>query len=250
MKTTTIGRLIAGALGLSIHVAAVSAAPATGPGAEIKRAIESKFPEVKIEQVNPVPRMPGLYEVVTPTEIIYANAKGDTLVIGKLVETQTKKDITAERWSELHKVGFASLPLDLAIKTVKGNGSRQIAVFSDPDCPFCKKLEQELGKVDNITVYTFLLPLEELHPNARTTAKKIWCSKDRSAAWSAWMLKQTMPAADACADEPTGKIIALGEKLKISATPTIILSDGHRVDGMLPGAQLEQRLAAIKPPKG
>ena len=68
----------------------------------------------------------------------------------------------------------------MAIKKVKGNGERTMYVFSDADCPFCAKLEQELKTVDNVTIYTFLFPIDSLHPDAARKSRIIWCAADRA----------------------------------------------------------------------
>jgi thiol:disulfide interchange protein DsbC len=141
-------------------------------------------------------------------------------------------------------VKWDSLPLGNALKTVKGNGARKLVVFSDVDCPYCRKFEAELTKVDNITVYTFLYPIEGLHPKAVQASKQIWCAPDRNKAWDDYITRGSVPNnAGTCAN-PVDATIALGNKLKVSGTPTLIFANGQRVPGMVPAAQLEKLLAA------
>ena len=71
--------------------------------------------------------------------------------------------MTEERIAELGKIDVKSLPLNQAIKYVKGKGERTLYIFSDPDCPYCQRLEQNMVGVDNVTVYVFLYPLTSLH---------------------------------------------------------------------------------------
>jgi thiol:disulfide interchange protein DsbC len=210
--------------------------------ARIVAAFKERFPTVQIEQVGPAP-WPGLYEVVTQGEIAYTNADGSLLFSGRVLDTKTHEDLTQKRWNEINSVDFSKLPFDLAIITVKGNGSRKLAVFSDPDCPYCQQLEQSLRDVTNVTIYTFLYPLESVHPDARNKAVKIWCSEDRSRAWSSWMLERTAPAAEACASNPTATLIELGTRLKVNSTPTLFFDDGHRIAGAVPQEQLESELS-------
>jgi len=135
--------------------------------ASLKQKIEKAYPRFDVESVVKTP-YGGLYEVFMGGQIVYTDEKLTFLIAeGKLVDPNTKKNITEERFAELTKIDFNSLPLDKAIKVVKGNGSRKVAVFSDVDCPFCKRLEQnELSNISDVTIYTFLYPLEQLHPNA------------------------------------------------------------------------------------
>jgi len=208
--------------------------------------IASRFPDVPIEAVLPSP-IPGIYEVDTATDIVYADASGEYIFSGSIMATKTRENLTALRTDERNSIDFATLPLDLAIKNVKGDGSRVLAVFSDPHCPYCKKLENELEQMDNTTVYTFLFPIEQLHPGATQDAHGLWCSADRPGAWKKWMLTQVSPEAKkGCTEDPVATIQALGEKLKINSTPTVFLSNGRRVTGALPAAELEQRLSAVK----
>ena len=147
----------------------------------------------------------------------------------RLVDPKTKKDLTSTRLEALRQVDFNSLPMDQAIKVVKGNGERKVAVFSDPDCPFCRKLEKEgLATITDVTVYTFLFPLEGLHPKAADKAKVIWCSPDRVKAWNDWILNGQLPKGSAECTTPLEKNAALGRKLGISSTPTLIFENGKR----------------------
>ena len=232
-----------------LALAAAGAAQAATPKEEmehLKSVIASRFPDVPIEAVLPSP-IPGIYEVDTATDIVYADASGEYILSGSIMATKTRENLTALRTDERNSIDFSTLPLDLAIKNVKGDGSRVMAVFSDPHCPFCQKLEKELEQMDNTTVYTFLFPIEQLHPGATKDAHGLWCSTDRPNAWKKWMLTQVSPqASKGCTEDPLAKIHDLGDKLKISSTPTVFLSNGRRVTGALPAAELEQRLSAVK----
>jgi thiol:disulfide interchange protein DsbC len=133
-------------------------------------------------------------------------------------------------------------PLTNAIKTVKGKGERKLVLFSDVDCPYCRKFEAELAKLDNLTVYTFLYPIESLHPKAVQTSKQIWCAPDRNKAWDEYINKGSVPANDGKCDNYVDETIALGNKLNVSGTPTIFFANGVRVPGMVPAAQLDRLL--------
>ena len=162
--------------------------------ASLRKAIESAYPKMSVESVVKTPYA-GLYEVYMNGQIVYTDEKFSFLIAeGHLVDSKTKKDVTTDRLADLSKIDFASLPLEQAIKVVKGNGSRKMAVFSDPDCPFCKRLEQnELSNITDVTIYTFLMPLDQLHPDAANKAKAIWCSADRAKSWQDWVLNGQLP---------------------------------------------------------
>lgn len=151
-------------------------------------------------------------------------------------------DITEQHRQQLTRVDFAKLPLAHAIKTVRGNGARKLAVFSDPDCVYCKKLEQDtLSTLDNVTIYTFLFPLAQ-HADARRKAGQIWCAPDRNQAWQHWMRDGTLPATAATCPLPLDANLALGQKIGVGATPTVILPRGEVLPGAISRAALEAKL--------
>lgn len=210
--------------------------------AKIRATLHERIPELQIEGIHKSP-LPGLYELNTGDELLYSNDTGTLVFAGRIVDTKTRQDLTAERWNALNAIDFNALPFDLAIKVVHGNGSRKLAVFADPLCPYCKQLEQELQAVNNVTIYTFLYPIESIHPGASLKAVEIWCSKDRASAWTKWMLQRTDPGDTRCKGAPIDQLQKLGEKLHIDSTPTIFTSDGKRVRGAIKHNEIEQLLA-------
>lgn len=220
-----------------------SAAGAWADEATVKKAFQAKFPKARVESVTRTPYL-GLYEVVVEGQVFYTDEPFSFLVDGNIIETRNLANVTEERRKKLAAVKFDSLPLEWAFKTVKGDGRRKLAIFSDPDCPFCRRLEEELVKVTNVTLYTFLYPLESLHPAAPEKARRIWCSADPAKAWGDLMLSGTNPRATDKCDNPVDKIVKLGQKLRITGTPTLFFADGQRVPGAIPAAQLEKALDA------
>lgn len=135
------------------------------------------------------------------------------------------------------------LPLNQAIKYVKGSGKRTIYEFSDPDCPFCEELEQQLLNINDLTIYLFLFPVTEIHPNAAFRANQIWHAKDRYAAWENYMLYRTAPDTSGESENtPIERNIVLGRQLEITGTPTFFLENGFRVEGVLPTEDIERLL--------
>jgi thiol:disulfide interchange protein DsbC len=207
----------------------------------IRKSFESRFPGIEVANVRPTP-FNGLYEVQIGMDVVYTDVKVDYVLQGSLVDAKTRTDLTAARLAKLAEVPFGSLPLNLAIKQVKGNGQRKMAVFEDPNCGYCKMLHRTLQQVDNVTVYTFLYPV--LTPDSAVKARDIWCAKDRAQAWEDWMVNGKAPA-DATCDTPINQLLALGQKLMVQGTPAIIFADGSRVNGTLPLAALDEKLASL-----
>ena len=211
----------------------------------VKKAVEAAYPKFKVDKVTKTPYA-GLYEVFMGGQIIYTDEKLNYIIAeGVLVDAKTKKNITEERMAELTKIDFNSLPLDQAIKVVKGDGSRKLVIFSDVDCPYCKRLERnEMVNITDVTVYTFLYPIEQLHPDAANKSKLIWCAKDRVKAWDDWIMRDILPKTAGACDVPLEKIGELARKLGVTSTPTLIFSDGKRMLGAQPYKEIERGMVA------
>jgi thiol:disulfide interchange protein DsbC len=217
-----------------------AAAAALAGEAEVKRAFEARHPNVKVDKVTKTD-FGGLYEILVGDEIVYTDEAANYLFIGRLIDARTRIDLTEERLDKLTAVDlkWSDLPLDQAVKTVRGNGKRFMAVFSDPHCPACRQLDTALQNVTDATIYTFLYPV--IHPELRKHSEAIWCSKDQSKAYFDLALKRVVPTAAPTCSTPIDKNLALGQKLRVNSTPTIFFKDGRRVKG----ARSPDQLSAI-----
>ena len=204
----------------SVAAAAAAASTEDAKAAAVKKLFAERFNNPPIAGVRLTPY--GLYEVQLGSDLVY-----------------TRRDITRERQDELAKMPFDQLPFELAFKQVRGDGSRKLAIFEDPNCGYCKALRKSLGEIDNLTVYTFPYPI--LSPDSTQKVKNIWCAKDRAETWDAWMLKGVVPPTVNC-EVPVDKMVALGQKLMVRGTPAIFFADGSRVGGAIPKDELEKRL--------
>jgi thiol:disulfide interchange protein DsbC len=234
------------AMTLVTLIGASSSFAADAPSAsQMQAALRQNLgPDVNVTSVAATP-LDGLYEVNVGKQIIYTDASAKYLLVGQLIESRTRKNLTEAKLQQDEKIDFASLPLSNAIKTVKGNGTRKMAVFADPYCPYCKKLEQTMQKLDNVTIYTFLFPI--LTPDSKPMSEAIWCSKDASSSWSAWMIGGIKPArASGCKAPALTSNLALAHGMGIDGTPTVVFADGRRRVGALSLDELNTALNAGK----
>ena len=229
-------------LPLYVLVAALATTAASANERAIRKVFHDKYPDVVVDAVNKT-RYAGLYEVVSRDQVVYTDANASVVFLGRIIDARTGKDLTFERRIDLGKVDFNALPLELAFKRVKGNGARRMAIFADPDCPYCRQLEDGMTHVTDVTVYTFLFPIESIHPTAEARARAIWCSGDPGAAWTALMLQGQVPAAagEAC-DYPQERLATLGARYNVTGTPTLVFSDGRRVPGYVGLEEFERLL--------
>lgn len=212
--------------------------------AAIRKNLAERIPQLqKIDEVRKAP-IEGLFEVRVGTELFYSDAEGNFLINGHLIDTKLQRDLTAERVDKLTAIDFSALPLSDAFAIVRGNGKRKLAVFEDPNCPYCKRFERDLQKVDNVTVYMFLYPI--LGPSSTEKSRHIWCSKDRAKAWQDWMLREQGVPTAACDTAALTRNVELGKQHKISGTPTLLFVNGKRVPGAISAQQVEKLLAEAK----
>lgn len=241
----------AAALTLSTESTAGSDTPSADPAAvAMRQSLAQRYPNTRFGAVERTP-IAGIWEVWMGANVAYVTEEGRHFIFGHLYDMQTQSDLTAAKKEQANveteaarpKISFANLPMSDAIKVVRGTGERKMAVFSDPQCPYCRQLEQQLTKVDNVTVYTFLYPIAEIHHDAFEVAQAIWCAKDRGAAWTKFMTTGASPAPAAPCDTPIDRNVALAASSGINGTPFLLFSNGTNAAGAMPAAEIERRLA-------
>ncbi len=213
--------------------------------AQIRRVVEAKLNGVKVEGVQPGPL--GLFEVrfrsSDGVRVVYTDADATHIFLGKIYDTKSDRDLTEERLRKLNVVRFDSLPLQQAVKIQRGNGKRVLVMFSDPYCPYCKKFEQTLQQVDNITVYVFMYPV--IKPDLADHSRAVWCSPDRGKAWLDLALRGNPPSTSPACETPLEKNLELGHKLGVNSTPTLFLASGERISGAVSAADLRELLDQV-----
>lgn len=208
---------------------------------EIRQSLQSRFPGIgNLDHIVLTP-FSGLYEVVIDGQLLYTDARGLYLFDGNVIDTQTRRNVSEERKRVLFAIDFNKLPLELAVKTVKGNGKRKMAQFTDPNCGYCQRLEKELSQVTDVTIYSFLYPI---FPGSDEIVRNVLCSKNPVQAWDNWMLRSIAPEKTKCDTPQTEQVRALGQKLRVNGTPNLIFESGIQVPGYLPAEKLEEHLNA------
>ena len=214
---------------------------ASADEAAIRKNLSARLPDFsRIDEVSATP-MPGLYEIRIGMDVFYTDADGNWLIEGALVDTRTRKNLTEERVNKLTAIAFKDLPLQNAFTLVRGNGKRQLAVFEDPNCGYCKHFEKDMQKISDITVHMFLVPI--LGQDSTVKSHQIWCAKDRAKVWQDWMLLGVAPMGSADCDVSALQAnLDFARKYRINGTPTLVFPDGRRIPGALPSERVEQYL--------
>ncbi|UCE30845.1 MAG: DsbC family protein [Burkholderiales bacterium] len=230
---------------LTAAVAALTtfAGSASANSDSVKAAVEAWLNgRFKVQEVRKSP-VPGIYEVRIGNDLLYAHEDGQYVFVeGQLIDMKSGVSLTRARLDEILRIDFKTLPLELAIKEVKGDGKRVFAIFEDPNCPYCRKLRTEMEQLSNVTIYTYAIPI--LSPDSERKVRAAWCAEDRVEAWNELLIHGTVPANDGKCDVPVPALLELSRKLGVTGTPTIFLTTGQRVPGAVPLQRLEQLLDA------
>jgi len=211
---------------------------------QLKTDLQKKLgANAKVRSVSPAP-VSGLYEVLVGNDVLYTDSSGKYLIQGEIIELATGKNITEQRQADLNRIKWADLLPANAIKTVRGNGSRQLAVFSDPNCGYCKRLEKSLQQLDNVTVYTYLLPV--LGPDSLQKSKQIWCAADPYKTYMDWMISGSTPSGKSDCTTPLDKNMAFAKSYGVTGTPTLFFTDGSRFPGAVQITDIEKKFSSLK----
>ena len=203
----------------------------------VKSKLAQQYPNVKIENLQAT-EMQGLYSGTLDSQVVYVNEDVQHLFVGSMIRLKDQKNLTKDLvLKNNQKVDFKKLPLNDAIKTVRGNGKRQLAIFSDPNCPYCKSLEANLAKLNDVTIYTFIYPIKA---QSVQPSKQVWCSNNKAYAWQNLIQKNIQPGVAATCTNPIERNLQLGQQLGLRGTPAIIFSNGHTVMGAYPAEEIEK----------
>jgi thiol:disulfide interchange protein DsbC len=234
-------------LGWALSAAVLLAVPALADEAAIRKNLADRMPGLpKIDEVTKTP-MSGLYEVRMGTDVVYTDENASFLIEGSLYDTKSRTDLTKARVDKLTAIEFDQLPTRDAMVVKQGNGSRKIAVFADPNCGYCKRLEKDLLNVKDVTIYTYLVGI--LGADSTAKARDIWCTKDTMKTWRSWMIEGVTPPRTMdpkCDTTALERNLELAKKHKVNGTPAIVFEDGSRSPGALPAAQIEKQLQALR----
>ncbi len=215
----------------------------------IKAVTENTKGAVKPDAIRRSP-VAGVFEVKAGAEIIYVDKTGRyAFVENHLIDLAEGKDLTATRLEEMTTIDFDSLPLDKAIVTVRGKGTRRLAVFEDPYCMHCRTLRKLLSQIDDVTIYAFPISLQR--NDGFLLASAAMCAANKTKAWEAIMTTDAPSAAGKSASPACKTTIAsfmeLADKtLNIKGTPTVFLSDGRRIEGAVPAHIFMAKLDGLR----
>lgn len=209
---------------------------------DARTVLEPLIPDVRVEKVSIAPAK-GLWEILYTSNgkknLAYLDFSLKNIIIGQIIEIKTKNNLTRDRLIQISRVDFSAIPLENSLVLGSADAKQKIVVFSDPDCPYCRKLHDEMvqvvGQQKDIAFFIKLYPLP-MHKDARRKSESILCANSLSLLEEAYSQKKIPDPA--CNDAPVDANIALAGKLGITGTPALIFSDGSVVPGFMKSADI------------
>lgn len=206
--------------------------------AHLATQLQKQYPNLNFQNIAPT-EMSGMYSAKLDERVVYLDESGQHIFVGSMIRLKDQKNLTQDlsKKAQQKKVNWQQLPFQDAIKIVKGNGQHQLAIFEDPNCPYCQQLETQLEKLNDVTLYIFMYPLR---PQSIAPSKRVWCSQNREFAWKNLMQMRFQPKADTYCENPIQRNLALGQKLQLVGTPTLIFKDGSVKVGLLSAQEIQE----------
>lgn len=231
---------------------------------KVLATLQRAYPKNRIRLARET-AVPGFYEVILGEGVSYVFVTPETLKHldqiseknrdqyfrhwlfgGVFYDMESQTDLTAPMKKLAQMIDVQKLPIENAITREKGKASNTLYVFTDPRCPFCKKLETEIAQLDNVRIHTFLTPLTTLHPDAKELSARIVCAQNKVQAFEDVMLRDKEPKNEAKCQTTLTKNEKLMTELGIKGTPTLFFENGERVTGFLSAQAIKEKFKNIE----
>jgi thiol:disulfide interchange protein DsbC len=242
-----LGALFAAGTACGADTATPKAADPTieGPGSAAVARLRELRPDLPVESATPSP-IPGFVTIeLTGGTMLYASEDGRFLFAGDLYEMRDEGlvNLADARRNVLRRELMAAVPdSEMAIFPATGTRKAAIAVFTDVDCGFCRKLHLEVPDLNarGIEVRYLAFPRQGIDSEAYLKLVSAWCSADRNDAITRLKRGETIPV-KTCKN-PVERQYALGHQVGVEGTPAIVFEDGSLHPGYSPAADLAKRL--------
>jgi thiol:disulfide interchange protein DsbC len=234
--TRSLGPLLCGVL-TAIGVPALA-----DDVANIKAALAKAAPDAVIDSVTPSP-LPGLYEVMVGTQIMYVTGDGRYFIEGRIVDLKTREDLTEPRLASVRKAAVGAIPENDMVIFAPPKYDHTVTVFTDIDCPYCAKMHSKIDEyeAEGIRVRYLFFPRTGAHSPSYNDAVSVWCADDRNQALTDAKAGKKIPT-KTC-DNPVDEHMAVGQKVGVSGTPAIMLETGDMIPGYVEPKRLAQMIA-------
>ncbi len=235
--------LIACAAGLSALLMAGLSAAALAADLSPDELAEL-FPGIEAENVLESP-IPGVYEVTVGASVAYVSKDGRYLLRGELIDLETETNVTAQRQNSARSAVLAALDEAEMVIFSPENPTHTITVFTDIDCGYCRRMHQEMGRLNELGIRVRYLFYPRSGPGTESWSKanNVWCAGDRLQAMTQAKNGEEVPAVN-CGTTPVREHFEIGAQVGLQGTPAVISASGEVVGGYLPPEALLARLTS------
>jgi len=208
---------------------------------QIRNSLKILLPGILPDEIRATP-LGNLYEVTFGGRLVYLTADGRYLIQGKMIDLETRTEITEERLSELKQAALAKVGEDQMVIYGPEDAKDTVTVFTDIDCGFCRKLHSEMARYneEGIRIRYLFYPRAGIGSDSYNKAVSVWCADDSKAAMDQAKAGKNV-AARTC-DNPVQTHYELGQTMRVTGTPALILEDGEMVPGYVPAHKLRKAL--------
>ena len=224
--------------------AAEQAAPAAPPK-DPRAALLKLLPAGSaLDDLKPSP-IPGIYEFSQGADVSYLTADGKYFIDGNIYDMGTRENLTETRRSRMRAALIGAVPESQMLIFAPKDPQYTITVFTDVDCPYCRKLHAEIGEINRLGIRVRYLFYPRTGPNTESwrKAEAVWCAADRSDAFARATAGAKVDTDKLCASTPVAREYALGQSIGVRGTPAILTENGEYISGYMPAQEL---LKAVK----
>ena len=226
----------------------VFAATASAQDNELtKEELATTLPGVQASDIHDSP-LPGMYEIVLDSEVVYVSRDGSYLIQGDVFDLQGRQNLTERRREQARADILASVDSEsmIVFSPEPDNVRHTVTVFTDIDCGFCRQLHREMDQINALGVEVRYLSYPRTGPDSESwfKADKVWCESDRQAAFTDAILEDKVPE-QSCDATPVASHFELGRQVGVRGTPTVLTDDGIQLGGYLEPGELIARLEEL-----
>jgi thiol:disulfide interchange protein DsbC len=233
------------ALALFIAPTWLSAAEQKSEADRVRDNLKLLLPDIEVTSVKPAP-VPGLYEVLVETDVVYVTPDGRYLIQGNIIDLETRLNLTASVMAEVKAGALAKVGEENMVIFSAKEPKHTVTVFTDIDCGYCRKLHAQMAEYneEGINIRYLFYPRAGVGSASYNKAVAVWCADDRLEAMTLSKAGKKVEQKDC--ENPVSDHYELGRRLGVTGTPALVLDDGEMLPGYIPPDKLANYLKAKK----
>ena len=210
----------------------------------VEQRVRELAPSAQSIAVSETP-IPGILQVQVNGDIVYATDDGKYLLQGRVIDLETRDDLTELAKATMRKELLDDVDLSTQITFSPAEPVYELTVFTDIDCGYCRKLHSQMAEYnqEGIAIHYMAFPRAGIGSPSYDKAVSVWCASDQQSALTNAKAGED-PVPEQC-DNPVTQQYELGKALGVTGTPALLTSNGQLIPGYVPPDQLRQRLDSM-----